>query len=182
MKKLYLLSTVILLFIASPCYAQHVNTRNGNLKFEGSTFGYEEVSAKTNTVSAVLDTSSGAVASLVFINAFQFKVGLMQEHFNENYMESTTYPKATFKGKLKDFDSEDLLSSPKKYVMLGEITIRNVTKAIEVNCTLKKVENVIFMDGEFIIHPEDFNIEIPNLVREKIAKEIQVTFNYNLKS
>ena len=181
MKKLYFLLLIVVSLNCYSSYAQHYKTRNGNIEFEASVKSFEEVKAKSNTASTILDTSTGSIASLVFINGFLFKVGLMQEHFNENYMESSIYPKATFKGKLIDFNRNNLSNTSMNYVLVGELTIRGVTKSIEIQCTVKMVDETIHLNGEFILAPEDFEIEIPKLVMNKIAKEIHVTFNHSLK-
>lgn len=181
MKERYFLILIVVSLNCYSGYSQHYKTRNGHIEFEASVKSFEEVKANSNTVSTILDTSTGSIASLVFINGFQFKVGLMQEHFNENYMESSIYPKATFKGRLIDFNRNDLSNTNMNYVLAGELTIRGVTKSIEIQCTVKMVDETIYLNGEFIITPEDFNIEIPKLVMNKIAKEIHVSFNHSLK-
>ena len=161
--------------------AQHYKTRNGNVQFEASVSGFEEVKAKTSSASAIIDMKTGSVASIVFINAFQFKIALMQEHFNENYMESTTYPKATFKGKLEDFSINKLNFNNQLLVLIGDLTIHGVTQKIEINCRINKIGEEVMLRGDFTVAPEDFDIDIPKLVMSKIAKEIQISFNYTLK-
>ena len=161
--------------------AQHYKTRNGNVQFEASVSGFEEVKAKTSSASAILDMKTGSVASIVFINAFQFKIALMQEHFNENYIESATYPKATFKGKLEDFSINKLNINNQLLVLIGDLTIHGVTQKIEINCRINKIGEEVILRGDFTVAPEDFDIDIPKLVMSKIAKEIQISFNYTLK-
>ena len=85
-------------------------TRSGEIKFEASMPAFEEVAAKNNTVSCIFDKSTGDIAVLALVKAFRFKVPLMEEHFNENYIESDKFPKATFKGKVTNFDAAKVAS------------------------------------------------------------------------
>ena len=82
-------------------------TKSGVINFEASVPSFEEVKAKHQSVSALLK-SNGEFASLALVKGFRFKVALMEEHFNENYAESSKFPKATFKGKIKGFDISKL--------------------------------------------------------------------------
>ena len=91
---------MICLFVGNLIFAQKMITRSGEIKFEASVPAFEPVAATNNSVSAVLDRSNGEFAALALMKAFKFKVPLMEEHFNENYIESSKYPKATFKGKI----------------------------------------------------------------------------------
>lgn len=161
-------------------YAQHYKTQNGEIQFQGSVADFEEVRAKTNTASAILDTSTGSIASLIFINAFQFKIGLMQEHFNENYMESIAYPKATFRGSIENFNIDKLSQKSQLFVLIGDLTIRGITKKMEIDTEIYRDGGLIIVKGEFIVSPEEFDITIPKLVGDKIAEKINVSFNYSL--
>jgi polyisoprenoid-binding protein YceI len=100
----------------------------------------------------------------------------MQEHFNENYMESSKYPKSTFKGKITNLDKIDFATDGTYPAEVsGKLTIHGVTKDVAIK------GNIIVKDGKFKtvstfkVKPEDYNITIPNLVRDNIAKEIEVT-------
>ena len=78
-------------------------TKTGKITFEASVPAFEEVKAKNESVTCILNTENGEIATLALIKGFRFKIALMEEHFNENYIESDRYPKATFKGKIDDF-------------------------------------------------------------------------------
>ena len=99
MKSLLSLATILLL--SSQLYAQKVYTKNGSISFFSKS-PLENIDAKNNQVMSVLNTQTGELQFSVIIKAFHFEKALMQEHFNENYMESTKFPKATFKGTLTD--------------------------------------------------------------------------------
>lgn len=161
-------------------FAQKLITKTGNIKFQASMPSYEEVAAESKSVSAVLDQTTGDFASLVLIKGFRFKAALMEEHFNENYMESEKFPKATFKGKIEDFDSSKITSSPKNFTLKGDLTIHGKTKAVSVIVKISKAPNGVNAIGTFEAKPEDFDIEIPSLVRKKIADKIKINYIFLL--
>ena len=149
-------------------------TKNGHVDFFSST-PMEDIKADNNKVTSVLNVTNGDIEFSMLIMAFQFEKSLMQEHFNENYMESSTYPKSTFKGKITNFDAINLKADGTYPVeVAGKLTIHGVTKDVRTNGTFTVKEGKIKAVSSFTVKPEDFNISIPNLVREKIAKEIKV--------
>jgi hypothetical protein len=86
------IATFICLIFSTVLFSQKMITRSGEIKFEASMPAFEEVAAKNNTVSCIFDTSTGEIAALALVKAFRFKVPLMEEHFNENYIESDQLP------------------------------------------------------------------------------------------
>ena len=102
----------------------------------------------------------------------------MQEHFNENYMDSGTFPKATFKGQISGFDFSEISSTEKKLLLKGILTVRGVEKKIETLATFSKKENKLLMEASFGAKPEDFNIKIPKIVSNKIAGTINISLAY----
>ena len=104
----------------------------------------------------------------------------MQEHFNENYMDSDKYPKATFKGKVLDFNFNELTGEGKLLKLEGVLNLRGIDKAIKTIAKLTKVGNKILVTSTFSVEPQDFDIKIPGIVKDKIAKTINVTLNYEL--
>ncbi len=182
MKKSFINFFALLLVIVANTsgFAQKLITKTGNIKFQASMPSYEEVAAESKSVSAVLDQTTGDFASLVLIKGFRFKVALMEEHFNENYIESEKFPKATFKGKIEDFDSSKITNSPKNFTLKGDLTIHGKTKPVSVIVKISKAPNGINAIGTFEAKPEDFDIEIPSLVRKKIADKIKINYNFLL--
>ena len=156
-------------------------TKTGTINFEASVPSFEEVKASNNNVSAIL-TDNGAIVSLALVKGFRFKVALMEEHFNENYAESSEFPKTTFKGKITDFNLNELSEEDKSYTILGVIMLHGVEKDIEVPASIKLVDGDVYISTNFILKPEDFEIEIPSIVSSKIAEEINVSANFILKS
>lgn len=162
-------------------FAQKYATRTGIISFEASVPAFEQVAATNSSVSAILDPSNGQIAALALMNGFRFKVALMEEHFNENYAESDKYPKASFKGTIEGFDVKKLTDKKVAYTVKGDLTLHGKTKNITCTSYLYIKDSVIYMDGSFVTKPGDFNIEIPKIVSNKIADEVHVAFNFQLK-
>ena len=91
----------VFLMLTSCVFAQKYITKNGKINFY-SDAPMEKIEAKNNEVKAALDASTGDIVFQVLITSFEFKQALMQEHFNENYMESPKFPNSTFKGKINN--------------------------------------------------------------------------------
>ncbi len=161
--------------------AQKYYTKTGKTSFEASVETFEPVKATNKSTTAILNVETGEVASLLFVKSFQFKVALMQEHFNENYMDSDKYPKATFKGKISDFVFNEITESPKEYNLDGRLTIRGKSQQISDKITLSRKGSLVMVEINFSVEPEDFGIEIPSIVRNKIAKSIKVSGRYELQ-
>ena len=175
MKKVVLF---LLLMISFSTFAQKYFTKTGNTQFKASVEAFEPVEAINNSTTAIINVTSGEIASLLFVKAFNFRVALMQEHFNENYMDSGTFPKATFKGSISDFNFSNISSAKKKYPLKGTLTVRGVEKEIETFATFSKKEEKLLMEASFGVQPEDFNIKIPRIVSDKIAGIINISLVY----
>lgn len=174
--------TIALIGISAICTAQEKYfTRNGTVEFFSST-PVEDIKAENYNVTAVLDTESGAVEFSLLMKSFNFKKALMQEHFNENYVESDKFPKATFKGQITnpgeiDFAKDGSYSAKVK----GNMTIHGETRPVETDGTVEVKDGKVITVSKFMVAPEDYGIEIPGVVRDKIAKEIEVTVNTELE-
>lgn len=154
-------------------------TKTGTVSFEASVPSFEEVAANNSTVTAILNAENGEFAALALVKGFRFKNALMEEHFNENYAESSKYPKATFKGTLSDFDFDSLKST---YNVSGELEFHGVSKSFEnISVNISQDGSTLIMSGSFKANPADFNIEIPSIVRKKIAESVDVSFTFELK-
>ncbi len=180
MKMKYFIICLSFLFATSIVAQEKYSTKNGTIVFEASVPSFEEVKAKNENVSAILNAETGDFASLVLINGFRFKVALMEEHFNENYMESSKFPKAIVKGKLKDFSVSELSKESTKYTLEGTITLHGVTNPFETVLSISKEGDTLKIESNFVLKPTDFNIEIPKIVSNKIAEEVNVNAKYSL--
>lgn len=170
----------VLLILSQTIQAQKYMTQNGVISFFSST-PVEDIEAINNQVSAVLDTENGQIASALLMKAYNFEKALMQEHFNEKYVESEKYPKSTFKGQIVDFDKTSLSETPSKVKIVGQLTIHGVTKDIEVEGDISKTNSLVGLIFDFDVDVADYDIDIPGPVKEKIAKTIKISANFKMK-
>ena len=156
--------------------------KNGVIIFEASEKLFEEVKAVNESVTAIYNANTDEIASLALMQGFRFKNSLMQEHFNENYIESDSYPKATFRGKLLNLDKNLTVGSKTTVTVKGTLSLHGVSKEIETELDLTKLDDTtLHIKGQFVVTPQDFQIEIPKIVRNKIAKEVQVQLEFKLQ-
>jgi polyisoprenoid-binding protein YceI len=177
MKKSVLL---IAFAISSQIFAQKYFTKTGKTEFVASVDTFEPVEAINNSSTAILNISNGDVAALLFINAFHFDIALMEEHFNENYMESNSFPKAKLTGNLKGFHMDKLNENYQEFQLQAKLTIKGITQEIDTPVKLKLENDKILVESELTVQAEDFGIKIPKIVREKIAKDIHISLAYEL--
>lgn len=175
-----LVATVLLFALHTNGTAQKLITKTGNVKFQASRSSDEEVAAENKSASAVLDQTTGDFAALILIKGFRFKTALMEEHFNENYMESEKFSKATFKGRFDVFDSSKITNTPLNLTLKGDLTIHGKTKPVTVTVKVSKAPSGLNIIGAFEVKPEDFDIEIPSLVRNKIADKVKIAYSFLL--
>ncbi|WP_291102096.1 MULTISPECIES: YceI family protein [unclassified Flavobacterium] len=180
MKKGIILAMFFL--VGNVIFSQKMMTRSGEIKFEASMPAFEEIAGTNSTVSCILDEATGDFVALALIKAFKFKSPLMEEHFNENYMESSKFPKSTFKGKISNFDAKKLSSKPSEFDLEGDLTIHGETKKIKTKISLSLNAGKISAKSLILVKPQDYNIEIPNLVKGKIAENAKVSINFVLEA
>jgi hypothetical protein len=165
---------VLLLGLTSEAQAQKYLTRNGLVTFY-STSIIEDIEARSEQVGALVDLQANQIAFTIPIKSFQFARTLMQEHFNENYMESDKFPKSSFSGKITDLNMATLFKGGSQRVNVeGDLTIHGVTKHITVPGALEMLKGSLLVHAYFSVSPADYNIEIPLLVRENIAKVVGI--------
>ncbi|MGK0455263.1 MAG: polyisoprenoid-binding protein YceI [Paraglaciecola sp.] len=164
------------LFVAISSSQERYLTKNGAINFFSKT-ALEDITADNNQVLSIVDATNGKMAISILMKSFLFKKALMQEHFNENYVESDKYPKATFTGTILNFDAINEMASIAK--IKGTLTIHGVPKEIMIDANMLKTKEAILVDGEFMINLADFEVEIPAVVAKNIAKNIKVSFNFN---
>lgn len=160
--------------------AQKFITKNGYIGFFSQT-PVETIKAENNQVAGALDISTGEMVFQALIKSFHFDRALMEEHFNENYLESDKIPKSIFKGKITNLSAVDFKKNGTYNVSVeGELTIHDITKKITANGTIEVVTGGLNANSKFDIVPEDFNITIPSVVRNKINKsfEVAITMKY----
>ncbi len=161
---------IICLFLNG--HSQNYITKTGFIGFYSKT-SLEDIKGENNQAYAVLDPASRHMAFAVLMKGFIFPKELMQEHFNENYVESDKYPKATFSGACSG-DMDLNKEGTYEVVIKGDLNLHGVTKPLETTAQLQVKNGHIKGTSVFKLKPEDFNIGIPSIVRDKIANEIEV--------
>ena len=179
------MKTIILIAMLSLtriCLSQEkMISKSGTITFEASVPSFEEVKATNNSVTFVLNPMTGEIASLALIKGFRFKVALMEEHFNENYIESDQFPKAIFKGKIDGFDVNKLTAIPENFIIKGTLTLHGKSRDINVSARIKKLASGINLVSDFSVNASDFNISIPSIVKNKVSNKINIRIATLLK-
>lgn len=141
----------------------------------------ENIEAHNDQALSVLDVTTGEVAASILMKSFRFEKALMQEHFNEKYVESDKYPKATFTGRISNMGAVDF-SKDGTYTanVKGEITIHGQTKPLEAQVEFVVQDNKIAATSTFPLTVNDFKIEIPRIVIRNIAEVIEVRLRFLL--
>lgn len=138
----------------------------------------EDISATNSKTTSIYNAQTGELAFSVPIREFQFEKKLMQEHFNEKYMESEKYPKATFSGMLENLDPKK--TGEQSVKAKGKLTIHGVTKEVELDGTAN-LNDKVALKSKFMIKLADYNIKIPQLLFQNIAEEIEVSVDITYK-
>lgn len=152
-------------------------TKTGHIWFYSHT-AIEDIEAHSHQVVAMVIPSKAAIAIAIPIMSFEFKKTLMQEHFNENYMESAKYPKATFQGTIKDPSTINSAKNGTYQTSVeGDLTIHNVTHKIKANGVVVVKDGKYNVTSKFIVSPKDYNIAIESRFTGNIASNIEVNVN-----
>jgi polyisoprenoid-binding protein YceI len=178
MKKL-LFAIIALLFIHTSFAQKRYFTKTGTVSFQAGT-ALEDIDGTNKSTTTVFDVSTGQIEFSLLVKGFEFKSALMQEHFNENYMESDKYPKSTFKGKITNIDKVNFQKDGSYPVTVkGTLELHGVTKEIETTGTFKVAGTGIESVAEFVVILEDYKIAIPGVVKDKISKTAKIKVNCN---
>ena len=163
MKKNLILALILLL--STVTFAQdRFYTKTGKINFF-SKASLEDIEAKNKTVTAVIDSKTGAIQFSVQMKGFEFEKQLMQQHFNENYVESDKFPKGEFKGTITN-NSDIKYTTDGTYTakVKGKLTIHGVTKDVETTGTIKVAGGKLDATSAFNILLSDYDIKIPAVV------------------
>jgi len=175
MKKQILFAFLVI--TASLANAQSIQmTKTGKISFYSRARSIEKVEADNNEVSSILNTQTGDLVFAVLMKGFHFQLALMEEHFNENYVESSKYPKATFKGKIANPGAVNFSKDGAYPVTVeGDLTIHGVTKKVTAPGSVTITGGKIATSSKFNVKLKDYNISIPSLVADKISEDIDIT-------
>lgn len=163
--------------------AQKIFTRDAKAYFDATAKSSpERIEATNNSGTLVLEQSSGRIEAAVLIKGFLFEKALMQEHFNENYLESGKFPKASFKGKIDDLSKVNFTRDGSYSVPVsGDLTLHGVTKPIKTAVTFNIKNGKVSAATSFPAILSEYGIAIPSLVADKVAKEATISVSGELK-
>ena len=173
MKK-YIIISVLLIAGILPAYSQKYITKTGHIKFFSDS-PLEKIEAHNRQVKAGLDMATGDFQFIVLMKSFEFEKALMQEHFNENYVESDKFPNATFNGKINNIKEVDPARDGVYPVTVeGKLTIHGVSQPVTVKGTLESKSGKMPGKAKFTIMLADYDIKVPGAVANNISKSIEI--------
>jgi hypothetical protein len=182
MKKriMVLIGTFILLSVLTQAQDKFF-TKNGKISFV-SKGNIETIAARHKGITCVIDSKAGAVQFAVLMKGFEFEKALMQEHFNENYVESDKFPKAEFKGQITNnsdvnYAKDGVYSTKTK----GTLTLHGVTKEVEIPGKITVKDGKPQLNADFVLLLSDYQIKIPSVVKENISNTVTVTVDCALE-
>ena len=166
---------VITLVAVSPAFSQKYFTKSGKVNFYQKTT-VEPINATTNQATSILDAGSGDIRFKALQTSFQFDKALMQEHYNEKYVESEKYPDATFAGKITNLAAVDFKKDGTYTAKVsGDLTMHGTTKKVDTNATITIKGGVVSANAKFAVALKDFNISIPSAVKNQLKETVDIT-------
>lgn len=165
------------MLVSGTAFGQQYFTKNGKINFDAtSSNSPEKIEAVSRTVTCVVDSKTGNMQFAALMKGFEFERALMQEHFNENYVESDKFPKAEFKGLIADNEKVNYAKDGTYTVKVkGKLTIHGETRDVETNGKLVVQNGKINASADFNIILSDYKVSIPGLVADKISKSAKIS-------
>jgi polyisoprenoid-binding protein YceI len=182
MKPSFFILLFFLFVISTSVSAQKFFTKTGHISFFSKT-AMENIEAHNKTATCVMDSQTGNIQFSVLLKAFHFEKALMEEHFNENYVESEKFPKSEFKGIITN-NSEIQYNKDGKYPakVKGKLTIHGMTQEVESTGFLIIQAGKIELLSDILIQLSDYDIKIPGAVKEKVSNTLKISVNCHLES
>ncbi len=171
----YLISLALILILGTNTYGQKFISTSSNVHFFSSA-PLEDIEATNKTARSVIDLTNGDLAFIIKVKDFQFEKSLMQEHFNENYLESEKYPEARFLGKLNNWTKKE---GSQNISATGEFEIHGIKQKAEVKGTINYANDQVSIESVFVIQLKDYKVKIPKAVFYNIAEKVEVTVNFD---
>jgi polyisoprenoid-binding protein YceI len=179
MKK-YTILSALLLSLGFVSAQNTFFTKSANVQFDATAKNSpEEITAKQNSGTLVM-TESGTLEAAILVKSFLFKQALMQEHFNENYMESSKFPKAIFKGKVSEGKFSLTQDGTYQVKVAGTFTMHGISKEITVPGKISVKGGKVSTQADFSVTLADYGISVPGLVADKLAKEAKISIKADL--
>jgi polyisoprenoid-binding protein YceI len=178
-----LLVMALTVFSTMTCFGQKFYTKNARINFDAtSASSPERVEGINRSGTCVVDFETGKMQFAVLMKAFAFEKALMEEHFNENYMESDKFPKAEFKGEIKDNDKIDYSKDGNYTVKVkGKLTMHGESEDVDTEAKIIILNGKISANAIFSVKLSDFKISIPGLVADKVSKTTKISVSCSLE-
>jgi polyisoprenoid-binding protein YceI len=178
MKKITFILSLIALTIQL-AHAQNYMTKTGVIDIFSETSMFK-IEGKSQSVGSILNTSNGQVVATVVITGFKFKEALLEEHFNENYMESHKFPKAVFKGQITNWSMVNLAKDGSYSITLeGDLTMHGETRPVKTQGTLVISGGKIKATTEFIVSLENYKIKVEESYKDRINDSVKLTIHFD---
>jgi len=177
--KRHILLLISALIVGHFAFGQKYMTKNGDISFY-SKAQLEDIEAHNKQVNAALDIETGEIVFKVLIKSFVFEKALMQEHFNENYLESDKFPNSTLKATIQNIGEIDFTKDGKYDVVIeGELMVHGVTQRVKERGVLeiKDDASTVVASSGFYVFLKDYRVEIPGAVTGKISEQIKIVVN-----
>jgi polyisoprenoid-binding protein YceI len=140
----------------------------------------ENIHAVNKNSKPVLNTATGDIQIKVPISGFKFEKALMEEHFNENYMETEKFPNAVFKGKIQE-KIDWTKDGEYKVTVIGNLEMHGVTKERTLDGVITIKGGQVMIASNFIVRVADHDIKVPSMYTQNIAETVAVKINATLE-
>ncbi len=175
MKNIFI--SIVCLVFSTVAFSQKMMTRSGEIKFDATVPGaMDPVVAVSNTVSSIFDKSTGVLVVQGLVKSFKFKSPLMEEHYNENYMESDKFPKTSFSGKVIGYDGKS-----GSYDVEGDLTIHGATNKVKTKMAVAAGAKTA-ITGTFVIKLIDYKLEVPAMAKKTLAETAKIAIKLELEN
>lgn len=169
---------IFALVFTTVAFSQKMMTRSGEIKFDATLSGaIDQVIGMNNTVSSIFDKATGDFVVQGMVKSFKFKSPLMEEHFNENYMESDKLPKTSFKGKVLNYDGKT-----GTYDVEGDLTIHGVANKVKTKVIISSTGGKLGLAGNFTAKLSDYKLEVPAMAKKTLAETAKISFKLDLEN
>lgn len=174
MKKIILsIGLITVSFLAN---AQLFATKSGQIFFN-ATGGDVKIAAVNNQTDSKFVGTTGQIIFGVLIKGFKFENQLMEDHFNENYMESTQFPKADFKGYITNIKDVNFVKDGDYPIKVeGNLTIHGVTNKVNSDAVMQLRSGRPTIIGSIKINIKQYGIK-GSYIGDKIASEATIKLN-----
>ena len=186
MKKSILFFAAFIAFVSLSVNAQDLYiTKTAKINFDATPAEpIEVIDAVNNEGTSILNIKTGEIGVMLLVKNFRFEKALMEEHFNENYMESTKFPKGDFKGKVENLSAVNFSKDGAyKVKVTGSLTLHGITQPTSADGVITVKNGKISASSNFLIKLADYKVDRPKVVANKISEtvKISVAANYELK-